>query len=699
MNVSMSEILAELKKSYGENAEFREGQAEAIRGVLQGKRTLVVQKTGWGKSLVYFMATKILRKNSQGFTLIISPLLALMNNQVTSATKLDLQVRTINSDNPDQWLTIMDELEQNKVDALIISPERLGNDEFRERLSTHLAARIGLFVVDEAHCISDWGHDFRPDYRRIIDIVNLLPPNIPVLATTATANDRVVKDIQSQLGDSLQISRGSLMRESLSIQVLRLDSKEERLAWLEKNIRLIPGTGIIYCLTVNDCKLVNNWLTQHDIRSECYYAGMESGSKAEIVDKFIGNAIKVLVATVAFGMGFDKPDISFVIHFQKPGNVVAYYQQIGRAGRSIENAYAILMCGREDDEINNYFIDSAFPTEELMDEVVNVTIKYPGLKENDYEQYINMKPTKVKACLKYLTVNGDIYKEKREVGGKKSGAMYYKTPRPWNPDLEKSAKITSMRKKELRQMNDFIELSDCYMEYIARCLDDAAAKRCGKCSNCLGHPLINQSISNSDVAEAEKFIREDFNIIEPRKMWAPGVEVDGKKKILSQYLCSEGRVLSNYGDAGWGKIVSEGKYRKNHFDEELVDASYKLLKSFVEENQIQWVTNIPSIRRPNLVRDFARQLAEKLGLEYLDAIQKTEDAKPQKELNNSYLQFRNAFDSFEVKEVLDGNVLLVDDMVDSKWTFTTCGYKLRKKGSGEVYPFALANSAGRNGDE
>lgn len=697
----MNEILAELKKYYGGDAEFREGQAEAIMGVLQGKRTLVVQKTGWGKSLVYFMATKMLRKRDNGFTIIISPLLALMNNQISSAKKLGLQVETINSENTktkekrEEILEkIRDGLNQNMIDALIISPERLSDDEFKEELLKPFAEKIRLFVVDEAHCISDWGHDFRPDYRRIIDIINLLPPNIPVLATTATANDRVVNDVKHQLGDDIQISRGSLMRESLAIQVVRLDTREERLVWIEKNIRSIPGTGIIYCLTVRDCVLVHRWLCEHNIPSESYYAGIdesEGKDKAEIVEKFMNNDIKVLVATVAFGMGIDKPDIGFVIHFQKPGNVVAYYQQIGRAGRSIENAYAILMCGREDDEINNYFIDTAFPTENLMGEIINVTEQHPGIKLSDYEKYINMKRSKIEGCIKYLTVNGDIYKNKDK--------KYYRTSRPWNPDMEKSKEITRLRKKELKQMNEFIEFSDCYMEYIAECLDDTTAKKCGKCSNCVGHSLINQAITNTDIAEAAKFIREDFNIIEPRKAWPVGIRNDDSSKILPEYQCEIGWVLSNYGDAGWGKMVSEGKYKKNHFDEELVDASYKLLESFIAENQIQWVTNIPSIRRPDLVRDFAKQLAKKLGLRYVDAIQKTENVRPQKELNNSCLQFENAFNSFEVSDVLDGNVLLIDDMVDSRWTFTTCGYKLRKMGSGKVYPFALANSAGRNGDE
>ena len=685
-----SEMLAELKSAYSENAEFRDGQEEAITGVLQGKRTLVVQRTGWGKSLVYFMAAKILRKHGEGFTLIISPLLALMNNQILSAEKLKLCVRTINSENSDDWNEIMDDLKNNEVDALIISPERLSNADFRENLN-RLGEKIGLFVVDEAHCISDWGHDFRPYYRRIVNIIESLPGNVPVLATTATANNRVVEDIRAQLGDDIQISRGGLMRDSLAIQVIRLASKPERLAWLAKNIAKLSGTGIIYCLTVNDCELVDRWLQHNGIRSACYYARMEADSKAEIVDKFMCNEIKVLVATVAFGMGFDKPDISFVIHFQKPGNIVSYYQQIGRAGRDIENAYAILMCGGEDDEINNYFIDSAFPTENLMNEVVETTAQHDGIKPGDYEKYINMRRKKIEQCVKYLEVNGDIYKE---------NGLYYKSLKPWQPDLDKSARITAIRRNELQQMNDFTGYQGCYMEYIARCLDDPTAGKCGKCANCVGHPLTAQELSEEDVVKALKFIKENFDIIEPRKMWPSGMRIDDKNRIAENYLCSEGRVLSNYGDGGWGKAVAEGKYKYNHFSDELVEASCELLRSFVQEKQIQWITNIPSLRRPELVKNFAERLAGGLGLPYLEALAKTCDARPQKELNNSNLQQDNAFRSFETSgEIRDGNVLLVDDMVDSRWTFTCCGYKLRKAGSGEVFPFALANSAGRNGED
>ncbi len=686
----MEEMLLELKKCYGEAAEFREGQAEAIQAVLDKKRILVVQKTGWGKSLVYFLAIKMLRKKSNSITLIISPLLALINNQIDSANKLDLNVKTINSSNADEWGIITEELRNDAIDALIISPERLANNDFKNMLMEHLAAKINLFVVDEAHCISDWGHDFRPDYRRIVDIIHMLPSNIAVLATTATANNRVINDIREQLGSDLIISRGSLMRESLSIQVIRLNTKEERLAWIVNNINSLPRTGIIYCLTVNDCKLVNKWLNANGILNESYYADMESERKKAVIEAFMNNEIKVLVATVAFGMGFDKSDIGYVIHFQKPGNIVSYYQQIGRAGRAVNEAFAILLCGVEDDEINNYFIDSAFPTENLMNDVIKAVIKHQGMKIREFETVINMKRSKIEQCVKYLLVSGDIYEEKRK---------YYKTPRKWEPDLEKSEQIKKIRKKELHQMNVFTKTKNCYMEFIAKELDDSNANKCGRCSNCLGKQIVPSEVSEDLIVKAQQFVRKDFNVIKSRKKWPDGIRMDGKNKIAEEYLCEEGRVLSNYGDAGWGKFVSEGKYVYGHFDKQLVIASYELLKDFVKENDIRWVTSVPSKRRPELVKQFAKQLSDKLGLRYMEAIEKVEDVKCQKEWNTSYLQFQNANSSFEVISTINENVLLVDDMVDSRWTFAICGYKLKKAGAGKVFPFALANSAGRNGDE
>jgi len=589
----------------------------------------------------------------------------------------------------EDWDRINSDLRDNLIDALIISPERLANDSFRSQLENGLIPKISLFVVDEAHCISDWGHDFRPDYRRIVDIIHLLPSNIPVLATTATANNRVVSDIQNQLGKDIIISRGDLMRDSLEIQIVELWSREERLAWIAENIDSLPGTGIIYCLTVRDCILVNNWLTKKEIACESYYSAIETEegkNKLEIVRRFMDNEIKALVATVAFGMGFDKPDIGFVIHFQKPANLVAYYQQIGRAGRGIDRAVAVLLVGQEDDAINNYFIDSAFPTETLMSDVVTTILEHPGIRLSEMEKYVNMKNGRIEQCVKYLLVDGAIYKD---------GTGYYKTPRNWQPDTAKSEEITRIRREELRQMNDFVKTKKCYMKYIAEVLDDESAGECGKCANCLGHLILPQSVSKTVLAEAQRFMKAAVYIITPRKKWPSGITVLGKNMIMSTLSCEQGLVLSNYGDAGWGREVMEGKYQMGFFEDTLVNASYELLCEFVKENDIEWLTSVPSLRRPDLVRNFAVRLAEKLRLPYLESIGKTQTAKCQKELNTSYLQYKNADASFQVNQVQSGNVLLVDDMVDSKWTVTVCGCKLRQAGSGKVYPFALANSAGR----
>ena len=685
-----NELLAELKQYYGADAEYREGQLEAIIAVLEGKRTLVVQKTGWGKSLVYFMATKMIRKKSEKFALIISPLLVLMENQIGSATKLNLKVKSINSNNKESWEETIQEVARGEVDALIVSPERLGNEEFKKILLQEIADKIGLFVVDEAHCISDWGHDFRPDYRRIVDLVRLLPTNVPVLATTATANDRVVNDIKAQLGDDIVVSRGGLIRESISIETIALDSREERMVWLKNNLNSIEGTGIIYCLTVNDCKLVDRWLNEQGIICRTFYADLAPEEKAETVELFMNNEIKVLVATVAFGMGFDKPDISFVIHFQRPGNLVAYYQQIGRAGRQIENAYAVMLYGDEDDEINEYFINSAFPTEEMMQDIINVVSAYPGIKRTAIQRYTDMKAAHIEKSLKYLEVSGDIYVEK---------SQYYKTPKLWKPDLERSRVVTAIRKKELENIVAFSKTTQCHMEYIAKELDDRTAHLCGKCANCLGHSSYNNLISPTELVEAQNFIKNDFNVIQPRKRW-PDAECSEREKITieTEYSLEEGRVLSNYGDAGWGREVSKDKYKNEYFGDELVLASYELLKNFVQENNIVALTYVPSLRRPTLVKNFAERLAKKLGLEFYAGLEKTKDVVCQKTMNNSFNQWRNANESFTAVEIRTGNTLLVDDMVDSRWTFTCCGYKLLKLGNGKIYPFALANSAGKGSE-
>lgn len=680
----MDRVYEILRESYGENAEFREGQKEAIDAVVNGKRTLVVQKTGWGKSLVYFLATKLLKeKKRDGITLIISPLLALMNNQIDSAKKLGINVKTINSDNKDEWDNIISDIcDNNTVDALIISPERLANSDFVKDCLDKIKNRVNLFVVDEAHCISDWGHDFRPDYRRIVKILQLLPSNVPVLATTATANDRVVNDIVAQLGENLVISRGELIRESLAIQVIKLQKKEDRLAWLAENIEKMPGSGVVYCLTKADCDLVTDWLNENDIKSEKYYADISKEDKAIVLEKFQQNEIKVLVATVAFGMGYDKPDIGFVIHFQRPANIVSYYQQIGRAGRGIELAYAILLCGEEDEHINQYFINSAFPTEKDMNIVVDFITDNPGKSISEIKGALNIRANRVDKTLKYLTVGDDIYTE--DVNRKK---CYYKSAKKWKPDLERSEGITAIRYKEMQDMDEFTKQKGCYMKYIAEKLDDVNAKVCGKCSNCRGL-LFDEGVDAETVQRAQQFIKSKFGVIEPRKQFPD------KTKIKSEFQFKDGIVLSNYADAGYGMAVQKGKYLDGYFSDELVDASVKILSEFIKNNNIEWITPVTSKRHPQLVPDFAKRLADRLGIGYFEGIKKF-NAEEQKKFENSKGQYQNANDSFEIIQVKKENILLVDDMVDSRWTFTVCAMKMREMGSGDIYPFALANTAGR----
>ena len=680
----MDRIYEILRESYGENAKFREGQKEAIEAVVNGKRTLVVQKTGWGKSLVYFLAAKLLKeKKKDGITLIISPLLALMNNQIDSAKKLGINVKTINSDNKDEWDNIISDIcDNNTVDALIISPERLANADFVKDCLDKIKNRVNLFVVDEAHCISDWGHDFRPDYRRIVKILQLLPVNVPVLATTATANDRVVNDIVAQLGENLVISRGELIRESLAIQVIKLQKKEDRLAWLAENIEKMPGSGVVYCLTKADCDLVTDWLNENNIKSEKYYADISKEYKAIILDKFQKNEIKVLVATVAFGMGYDKPDIGFVIHFQRPANIVSYYQQIGRAGRGIELAYAVLLCGEEDEHINQYFINSAFPTEKDMNIVVDFITDNPGKSISEIKGALNIRANRVEKTLKYLTVSDDIYTE--DVNRKK---CYYKSAKKWKPDLERSEGITAIRYKEMQDMDEFTKQKGCYMKYIAEKLDDVNAKVCGKCSNCRGL-LFDETVGAETVQRAQQFIKSKFGVIEPRKQFPD------KTKIESEFQFKGGIVLSNYADAGYGMAVQKGKYLDGYFADELVDASVKILSEFIKNNNIEWITPVTSKRHPKLVPDFAKRLADRLGIGYFEGIKKL-DAEEQKKFENSDGQYKNANNSFEIIQVKKENILLVDDMVDSRWTFTVCAMKMREMGSGDIYPFALANTAGR----
>jgi len=684
-----------LKKSIGQDATFRPDQWEAIEALLLKKKTLVVEKTGWGKSMVYFIAAKILRDQGFGVTLLISPLLSLMRNQIEAAEKMGLRALTINSMNQDDWPQVEDDIASGNCDLLLISPERLANENFRKNILNAITENhgIGMLVVDEAHCISDWGHDFRPDYRRIVRIVDNLPANIPLLATTATANDRVINDIKEQIGDDLFIIRGPLIRESLKIQVIKIADQAERLAWLYENINKMPGSGIIYCLTKNDCNRVAKWLRSKGVNALEYHTDLSSnGTEQKLLEeereaKLMNNEIKVLVATIKIGMGFDKPDLGFVIHYQRPGSLVAYYQQIGRAGRKLETAYVILLNGQEDDAIQEYFIESAFPGDEEIKKVLDVIEESAqGVSRNELAKHLNMRSGRIDNCLKMLEIDRVISKEK---------SIYTRTPVKWTPDLQRCKRVTEQRYHELQTMKDYVDLTTCYMRLISEELDAPDNNNCNRCSNCEGLKFFDDTVKDINVIEAVNYLRGGYIELTPRKQWPAGIIDKTRRAIPREHQNEVGRILCSYGDAGWGKYIKEDKYENGYFRDELVDAAADLIKyKWEKENEPTWVTSVPSLRNPVLVKNFAQRLSEKLGIPYIEAIIKNQETKPQKLMENTYQQAKNVEQAFIVQKVKANEpVLLVDDIVDSKWTITICGKELRSNGAGEVYPFVLASAA------
>ena len=463
------------------DAEFREGQWESIQAILERKRLLVVERTGWGKSMVYFLATRLLRDAGAGPTLLISPLLSLMRNQLEAAGRIGLRAATINSTNRDDWERIEQGLRDNAVDLLLVSPERLANDDFRSSVLAHITEHVGLFVVDEAHCISDWGHDFRPDYRRIVGVLRAFPANVPVLATTATANDRVVQDVISQLGREIHLVRGPLVRESLRLQNLAMPSPAARMAWLARIIPKLPGSGIVYTLTQRDAEQVAEWLRMQGVEAQAYHADVDDAgdgtSQRENLERMLlRNQTKVLVATVALGMGFDKPDLGFVIHFQRPSSVVHYYQQVGRAGRAVAEAYGILLHGEEDDAIADYFIRNAFPPQQHVEAILGELDKVDGgLSVRELEARLNLRHAQLEKAIKYLSVEAP-------APITKLGAKWNVTAaaRTYRIDEGYVAAITAIRRAEQRQMQAYMGHEGCLMEFLARMLDDPHAGPCGK---------------------------------------------------------------------------------------------------------------------------------------------------------------------------------------------------------------------------
>lgn len=646
-------------------------------------RLLLVQKTGWGKSFVYFIATKLLREAGDGPALLISPLLALMRNQISQAQRIGVRVETIHSENQDDWEHVEAAIRNNEVDILLISPERLANERFRTEVLSGVAARIALLVIDEAHCISDWGHDFRPQYRLIERIVRTLPANLRLLATTATANNRVISDLTAVLGPNVSISRGDLNRPSLRLQTMRLPNQSERLAWLAAHVPALPGNGIIYTLTVRDSVQVANWLRSRGLNVESY-TGETGERREELENALLENRVKALVATTALGMGFDKPDLGFVIHYQTPGSVIAYYQQVGRAGRALNVAYGVLLSGEEETDITNYFIENAFPTRVEVQLVLDALHAAPrGLSIPELLVRVNLSRNRIEKTIALLSLESPSPMVQQ-------GRKWQLTAATLSEEFwQRAERLTALRHGEQQQMQEYVSLRSGHMEFLIRALDgDPDTVR----------PTTSQALPTQTdralVQEAVAFLRRTSLPIEPRKRWPDGglphLQLSGL--IRPEYRAQQGKALCIWGDAGWGQLVRQGKYRDNGFANELVGACTTLIRNWNPEPAPTWVTCIPSRRHPNLVPDFARRLATSLGLPFHAVLEKTDDRPQQKTMANSSQQAHNVDGSLAVATVPfpEGPVILVDDMVDSRWTLTIAAWLMRSHGSGEVFPLALS---------
>ena len=667
------------------HAIFRDGQEEAIQQMTDGDhRLLVVQKTGWGKSFVYFISTKILREAGCGPALLVSPLLALMRNQIAAAERMGVRAATINSDNIAKWTEVEAKIKQNEIDILLISPERLANERFRAEILSGLSLHVSLVVVDEAHCISDWGHDFRPHYRLLERFIRNMPSNIKLLATTATANNRVVEDLENVLGPNLRISRGDLNRPSLTLQTIRLESKAERLAWLSHQLAALAGHGIIYTLTVRDANQVANWLNSQGFDVEAYTG--ESGSRRPELEQALSeNRIKALVATTALGMGYDKPDLSFVIHYQKPSSVVAYYQQVGRAGRALNAAYGILLSGKEEDDIANWFIKSAFPTNEEVKEVVAQLEAHPaGLSVPQLLKEVNLSQGRVEKTLSLLALESP-------PPITKNGRHWQKTEVSLSEDFwERAERLTTLRRIEQQRMREYVHLPfGQHMSFLISELD-------GDPSDVITSSLqaLSEDFPKDKLREANIFLKRYHLPINPRKQWPNGglKHSNNHGKIAKSYQANSGKVLSFLGDAGLGDLVNVGKNQQQYFSDELIDACVVMFKEWGPQPAPTWVTCVPSLRNPILVPDFAKRLAQALNLSFRVAIEKTDSRLEQNKFNNSFQQARNVDGSLAPvrDQILSGPVLLVDDVILSGWTLTISSWLLRKNGSGEVWPLALA---------
>ena len=700
------EAEAALRRLVGrDDAVLRDDQWTAIHAlVAEQRRALVVQRTGWGKSAVYFVATSLLRARGSGPTIIISPLLALMRDQIAAAGRAGVKAATINSANVTEWDQIHEQIASGDIDVLLCSPERLNNPGFRDEVLPRLAADAGLVVIDEAHCVSDWGHDFRPDYRRIRTLLAELPEGIPVLATTATANARVTQDVAEQLEvtgegagrSEVLVLRGGLDRESLHLNVLRLGDQPTRVAWLLEALRSTEGSGIVYCLTVSVAEQVAAQLKAAGLPVAAYTGRTDPTERESLEADLKANRVKALVATSALGMGFDKPDLGFVVHLGAPSSPIAYYQQVGRAGRGVDSALVVLLPGEEDQRIWEYFGSLAFPREDQVRATLDALSRGGTQSAQALETQVDLTRSRLEMMLKVLDVDGAV---KRVKGGWES------TGQGWTYEADRYARVEQARLAEQRTMLDYESTDGCRMAFLRRTLDDpdlAADERCGRCDNC-GGSTLPAAPSTEHVAEARKAMDVPGVVVEPRSMWPTGMPTLGielKGKLSPAEKTEPGRAVARLDGLGWSQPLRE-LFASTTPDGEvpvhLRRAAAQVLDAWPGLS-VDGVVCIRSTTRPVLVEHLARGLAKYLDRPFVGTVGPLagHEAPPRHDVNSAMRLAGVAQRlGLELSPAASGglagrSILLVDDRVASGWTLAVAGRLLREAGAGAVLPFVLA---------
>ncbi|HWU46199.1 MAG TPA: RecQ family ATP-dependent DNA helicase [Humibacter sp.] len=692
-----SEALEVLRALVGSpEADFHDGQFEAIDALVRRRRrALVVQRTGWGKSAVYFVATLLLRRRGAGPTVIVSPLLALMRDQVQAASRAGVRAVSINSANATEWGRARAALDADDVDVLLVSPERLNNPVFRDEQLPALVNRMGMLVIDEAHCISDWGHDFRPDYRRLRELATTLRPGVPVLATTATANARVVTDVAEQLGGAEVVTiRGPLARRSLRLGVLRLPADGARLGWLLAHLKDLPGSGIIYTLTVSAAEDTAAALRAAGYDVRAYTGRTETAEREDAENALKSNTVKALIATSALGMGFDKPDLGFVVHLGAPSSPVAYYQQVGRAGRATESADVLLLPGEEDPIIWEYFATASMPTRQRVAQVLDALADSDRpLSTPALEARANVKRSTLELLLKVLDVDGVV---RRVQGG------WMATGAAWSYDEQRYERIAQARRNEAEAMLEYETTPGCRMRFLQHALDDDDARDCGRCDRCASAWFPGDVPEDAAAAASRSLDRVGVEL-SPRTLWptgmlALGVPVSGK--IPAGQSLQQGRSLARLTDLGWGNRMRRlfaADAADDPVDDALLAACTRVLSEWDWQQRPDAVVSIPSRSRPQLVTTLARGLASIGRLPYLGALEPVDGGPQGGPGGNSAYRLAGVWQRFAVPDAVatslgagSATVLLVDDLADSRWTLTIAGSALRDAGAAAVLPFTLA---------